>query len=98
MNADLLRAIKEKRLVEFVYKAGRKRIVEPHDYGIRGGVESLLAYQISGESRSGTAHGWKQFEVAQIGHVHVLDRHFPGSRGDSAQQHLEWDAVFARVS
>jgi len=35
MNHDLMRAIGEKRLIEFVYKAGASRIVEPHDYGIR---------------------------------------------------------------
>ena len=55
MNDDLVRAIVDKRLIEFVYKAGRTRTVEPHDYGIRRGVERLLGFQISGESRSGAS-------------------------------------------
>jgi hypothetical protein len=31
-----------------------------------------------------------------IGVCKVLEQTFPGSRGDSHQQHLNWDAVFAR--
>jgi hypothetical protein len=58
----------------FVYKAGRTRIVEPHDYGIRRDVERLLGFQISGESKSGASHGWNEFDVDQIRHLRVLDR------------------------
>jgi predicted DNA-binding transcriptional regulator YafY len=97
MNADLVRAIREKRLVEFDYNT-RRRIVEPHDYGVRGGTETLLAYQLSGGSESGAAHGWKEFKVPKIGRLRVLDRQFPGTRGDSAQQHRTWETLFARVS
>ena len=98
MNHDLMRAIADKRLVEFVYKAGRTRLVEPHDYGIRKGVECLLGYQIGGASRSGTPHGWKQFELDQIREVRVLERRFAGTRADSAQHHRTWDTLFARVT
>jgi hypothetical protein len=97
VNSDLILAITEKRLIEFLYKAGRTRIAEPHDYGISGGVEKLLAYQISGASRSGAPHGWKHFDVAEMTQVRVLDRRFPGSRADSGQHHGEWDTLFARV-
>ena len=97
MNSDLVFAITNKRLIEFVYKAERPRIVEPHDYGIRGGVEKLLAYQISGASRSGAPHGWKHFDVVEMIQLRVLDRRFPGSRADSSQHHGEWETLFARV-
>ena len=97
MNTELVRAINERRLIEFVYKGGQPRIAEPHDYGIRRGVEKLLAYQISGESRSGNPHGWKDFDVVDMSQLRVLDRKFPGSRGDSHQKHLKWDKLFARV-
>ena len=97
MNSDLVFAITNKRLIEFVYKAERPRIVEPHDYGIRGSVEKLLAYQISGASRSGAPHGWKHFDVVEMIQLRVLDRRFPGSRADSSQHHGEWDTLFARV-
>lgn len=98
MNRDLVRAIVDKRLVEFIYKGGSIRIVEPHDYGIRHGAECLLGFQISGESRSGAPHGWKQFDVDQISRLRVLERRFPGTRADSAQHHRTWDTLFARVS
>jgi hypothetical protein len=98
VNDELVRAIREKRLVEFVYKAGRPRVVEPHDYGIRRGVESLLGFQLHGESQSGSAHGWKRFDVAQISEFRVLTRRFAGTRADSAQHHGTWDTLFARVT
>src|SRR6185312_17267991 len=53
VKSDLVAAICEKRLIEFGYKGARARVVEPHDYGIRGGSERLLAFQISGQSKSG---------------------------------------------
>ena len=74
MKQDLVCAIADKRLVEFTYKAGRTRIVEPHDYGIRHGVECLLGFQIGGESQSGAPQGWKQVDVDHIHPLHVLDR------------------------
>ena len=90
MNDDLVRAIVDKRLVEFVYKTGRTRVVEPHDYGIRRGAEALLGFQISGESQSGAPHGWRHSDVDEIRHLRVLERRFAGTRADSAQHHRTW--------
>jgi hypothetical protein len=98
VNSDLLRAIVDKRLVEFVYKTRRTRLAEPHDYGIRHGVERLLVFQLSGDSRSGASHGWKELEVAQIRQLRVTEHPFAGTRSESAQHHREWDTLFARVS
>jgi hypothetical protein len=97
VNSALVIAISGKRLIEFIYKSGRPRIAEPHDYGIRGGVEKLLAYQVGGESRSGSPQGWKDLDVVGMRQLRVLDRTFPGSRGDNHQSHLKWDQLFARV-
>jgi hypothetical protein len=66
VNPDLVDAIAKRRLIAIVHEFGRSRIIEPHDYGIRGGVGSLLGFQISGESRSGTPHGWKHFELGKM--------------------------------
>ena len=98
VNHDLVRAIRDKRLIEFVYKGRRARIVEPHDYGIRKGGESLLGYQIDGDSRSGAPQGWKWFDVQDIRQLRVLDKRFAGTRVDSAQHHRDWDNLFARVT
>ena len=69
-----------------------------YDYGIRGGAESLLGFQIGGESQSGAPHGWRHFDVDQIRHLRVLERRFGGTRADSAQHHGTWDTLFARVT
>lgn len=97
VNQELVRAIREKRLIEFTYKSGGARVVEPHDYGVHRAAASLLGYQISGPSRSGVAHGWKQFKVDDVRQLRVLDRQFPGTRAGGAQHHREWDTLFGRV-
>ena len=97
VNPDLVRAIHDKRLIQFVYKDGRSRIVEPHDYGVRLGAESLHGYQIGGESKSGASQGWKWFRVDDIQQMRVLERRFAGTRADSVQHHQAWDVLFARV-
>ena len=97
MNDELVRAIVDKRLVEFVYKTGRTRLAEPHDYGIRHGVERLLVFQLSGDSQSGASHGWKELDAGKIRHLRVLERRFAGTRADSKQHHRTWDELFARV-
>ena len=50
MNTDLVRAIREKRLIEFTYKSGGVRIAEPHDYGIQNGIERLLTFQLAAKA------------------------------------------------
>ena len=96
MNTDLVRAIREKRLIEFTYKSCGVRIAEPHDYGIQNGIERLLAFQLS-ESRTRTERGWKDLHLADIRSLRVLEQRFAGSRGDSSQKHRTWDVLFARV-
>jgi hypothetical protein len=96
VNSELVRAIRERRLIAFVYK-DRHRVVEPHDYGGRRGVASLLGFQIEGESHS-TPEGWKQFDVEGIRELRVLERGFSGSRTDREQHHRPWDTLFARVT
>jgi hypothetical protein len=98
MNKHLVAAISEKRLIEFAYKGGRARVVEPHDYGIRGGVEKLLGFQISGQSASSAPHGWKEFDLDRIQQLRVLERRFAGSRADNRQRHRTWDTLFIRVT
>jgi hypothetical protein len=97
IHDDLVRAINEKRVIEFVYKTPGPRLAEPHDYGVKNGVDMLLAYQLSGASRSRAPHGWRHIEVADIQEFKVLERHFPGSRADAGQHHGAWDIIFARV-
>ena len=98
VNPDLVRAIRDKRLIEFVYRSGRSRTVEPHDYGVRKSIECLLGYQVGGESRSGAIEGWKWFDVPAIRQLRILDERFTGTRVDDGQHHRRWDTLFARVT
>jgi hypothetical protein len=92
----ILEAIHEKRLLRFVF-GGKERIAEPHDYGIKQGVVRLFCYQVGGKSSSGRLPAWRWIEVAKMSNLEILDKTFPGSRGDSSKQHHRWDKVFARV-
>jgi hypothetical protein len=59
----------------------------------------LLVYQllVDGVASGNRAPGWRLLDVAKIGACKVLEQTFPGSRGDAHEQHMNWDAVFARV-
>lgn len=91
-------AIANKRLIGIGYD-GRLRIVEPHDFGAMNGTAKLLVYQLhaDGAATHGPVQGWRLLEIAKIGVCRVLEQTFAGSRGDSHERHLHWDAVFARV-
>jgi predicted DNA-binding transcriptional regulator YafY len=93
---ELLRtAIQEKRLIELVYNE-KRRIVEPHDYGIHNGSEKLLAYQVAGSS-TGKLPNWRWMEIDQMMDLRLLERKFRGGRPDASSRHNEWDQLFFRV-
>ncbi len=96
--AKLRFAIAQKRLIGVAYN-GRLRLVEPHDFGAMNGTSKLLVYQLhaDGAVPAKPAQGWRLMDVAKIGVCKVLEETFAGSRGKSHEQHMEWDAVFARV-
>ena len=91
-------AIAHKRLLGVEYNA-RLRVAEPHDFGAMNGTSKLLVYQLLADGTPGgdRAQGWRLLDVGKIGVCKVLGQTFPGSRGDSHEQHMEWDALFARV-
>jgi tRNA(adenine34) deaminase len=99
LDQRLRLAIAGKRLVEVRYD-GNLRLAEPHDYGIRNGVPTLLAYQLrvlEGPKKDAVP-GWRWLDLAKIEDCIVSDVTFPGSRGDASQRHHEWDELFARVA
>jgi hypothetical protein len=89
-------AITGRRLIEIVY-GGKRRVVEPHDCGVRRGATKLLVYQIRGGS-GGRVPGWRDLDVPRITELTVLDETFRGSRGAQYSDHKPWDVVFARVT
>ena len=96
--AKLRFAITYKRLLGLEYNA-RLRVAEPHDFGAMNGTSRLLVYQllVDGAAGGDRTQGWRLLDVGKIGACKVLDETFAGSRGDSHQKHMHWDALFARV-
>lgn len=94
-DALIRAAIAQARLVQLQY-LGKKRIVEPHDYGIHKGIVKLLAYQVGGSS-GGKLPNWRWLEADKISDVRILSRTFAGGRPAPSGKHHEWDEVFARV-
>jgi hypothetical protein len=90
-------AIAEKRLIVFTLD-GRRRVGEPHDYGVIAGEPRLFFYQTGGESRSGRPLGWRWAVLSRVSHVEVLDQRFAGSRPAPSGRHIQWDSIIASVS
>ena len=86
----LLAAIAQKRLISLRFKDA-ERVAEPHDYGIRGGRVTLLAWQLVPEA------GWRWFEIERMSDLKMLDRRFAGGRAVPSGKHHQWDVLFARV-
>ena len=62
------------------------------------GTSKVLVYQLHADGAAGgAAQGWRLLDLAKIGVCKVLEETFAGSRGDAHEQHMRWDAVFARV-
>src|SRR5207248_10960419 len=93
----LRRAIRQKRFVSLFYE-GRRRVGEPHDYGLRKGKPQLNFYQTDGESKSGKLHSWRTLDTSKISQLEILDDPFEGTRATSTERHLEWDEVHASVT
>jgi hypothetical protein len=95
LDTQIRAAIDQKRLVELVY-GNKRRILEPHDYGIHKGRVKLLGYQVGGSS-TGRLPNWRWLEVKSISELRLLDRTFPGGRPCPSGKHHHWDQLFARV-
>jgi predicted DNA-binding transcriptional regulator YafY len=90
-NPQLVAAIRHKRLIALRFK-DTDRVAEPHDYGVRNGRQTLLAYQLKPET------GWRWFEIERISALSVLEeKSFAGGRSAPSGKHHAWDRLFARV-
>jgi hypothetical protein len=93
----LCAASAERRLVAFELD-GLRRIAEPHDYGIIGGVARLFFYQVGGASRSGRPIGWRWGALLRLSNLRILPESFPGPRPVPSGRHIHWDTLIATVS
>ena len=98
LDFQLRSAIATRRLVRLAYN-GKRRVMEPHDYGVKDGVTRLLAYQLNVVTGSSieAASGWRLLDTAKISDLIVLEEGFAGSR-NAGQRHQDWDILYARVT
>ncbi|TGB33982.1 hypothetical protein C6946_09175 [Burkholderia thailandensis] len=96
MESAILRAITDKKLIEFYYN-GLHRVAEPHVYGVLNGVKQLLAYQTGGQSNNGGIPDWRRFDLGHISQLVVLAQSFPGRRPIPSGRHSSWDVRIAIV-
>ena len=97
LDERIRRAIAQKRLLEIRYKRA-VRLAEPHDYGVIDGTERLLVFQLRGPDSGKGAGGWRLLDVVKIESCVVTHQTFAGSRGQSHQQHYQWETLYARVT
>jgi len=91
MENIIIAAIKEKKVLSFTY-SGYPRVVEPHIFGIDGGAQQLLGYQIRGSSKSGRAlPEWRRFSISEMRNLQILNESFPGRRANATGKHSHWD-------
>jgi len=76
MREELIAAVRGRRIVTFTYQ-GFPRRVQPAAVGVdNGGTETLHAYQVDGGSKRGGLPDWRNFHVAAIEGLVVLDEVF----------------------
>ena len=97
LDERIRRAIAEKRLLELRHERA-VRLAEPHDYGVIDGTARLLIFQRRGPDSGKGAVGWRLLDVLKIESCAVADQTFAGSRGQSHQQHYQWETLYARVT
>lgn len=79
MNEDIVEAIENKKLIEFLYD-GESRIVEPHCYGVTTkGNDAIRAFQVDGYSSSGKM-GWKLYDLSKVDDLNISGKTFYSPR------------------
>jgi hypothetical protein len=77
IKEQLKLAISQHLKVEIYYKDDmQNRLVNPYHYGNLGGADHLHAFQVSGNSKSNTPTGWKNFLISDISNLKVTANNF----------------------
>lgn len=71
MNKLIIKSIENQMCLEFIYD-GEKCIVEPYAFGINKNLfDTVVGFQIIGESHSLKPFGWKQFSAFKIVEIQI---------------------------
>jgi len=80
MKTTICNAIKNKNLIEIIYK-DYPRTVEPHLVGTKtSGNDALSAWQVDGYSESDRQPPWRYYTLSKIESITVLNETFTGTR------------------
>ncbi|MDO8446413.1 MAG: hypothetical protein Q7T53_10000 [Deltaproteobacteria bacterium] len=80
MNQAIIKAIKEKRCLSFMYD-NHPRVVEPHCYGItRKEKEAIRCYQIRGTGKRLNESPWHLMTLDKIMSLQLLEETFDKPR------------------
>jgi len=99
VRSDLIRAVLERRVVEFRYdKDNADRFVHPHVlYRTSAGNECVDAYQVAGPTHSGTLPDWRLFDLRKIRRLDVLGEGFSPAPGYDPNSRKYRHGVIARA-
>jgi hypothetical protein len=71
MNKLIIESIENQKCLEFIYD-GEKCVVEPYAFGINKNLfDTVVGFQIIGESHSLKPFGWKQFSAFKILEIQI---------------------------
>jgi len=97
MNQTIVKAIKERLLLELTYN-GFRRTVEPHAYGAtKTGYEKLTCYQVKGSHSSLKPHDWDYFDVSKIMTLTLLEDSFSGVRPGYKRDDPRMTTIYAQL-
>src|SRR5262249_19442376 len=101
VDADVHRAIYEAigtlHTAEIEDPVGRKRIGEPHDYGMLNGKPILLFFQTFGYSKSGNLPQWRHLDARTSRALRPPERPFNGGRDLKSSRNRQWHDLFTRA-
>jgi hypothetical protein len=98
MNVVLCDAIREHRLVRFVYD-GYERIVEPHVYGrTRTGRELLAGWLVGGWSASEPEPGWRTYRVEAMHDVVAAAQRFAPLRVRFPREDHRFEEIYCQAA
>jgi hypothetical protein len=97
MNGIICQAIEKQRLLQFSYD-DLTRIVEPHLFGRKtSGNDVLSGYLVGGYTESDNAPYWRNYLVAEMEFVVMLEETFSGPREGYNPDDGSMEKIYCRL-
>lgn len=96
MNAKLIEAIRNKRIIIFTYK-NHIRIVEPHSYGTGHQHQEILrGYQTGGKSENSIPH-WLIVNISEISELKITNGSFNAPQKDYYKKDTSFNRIYCEL-